>query len=400
MRLGSVAVSDLPSTSINPPVRHLFGPGPSPVHPLVARALAAPVLGHLDPAYLAILDETAALLRAAFRTENRVTLALPGTGSSGMEAAMVNLLEPGDTVIVGVAGYFGARMVEVASRQGANVVQVDAPWGEAIPAERFAEALQKYPGARMVAVVQGETSTGVLQPVAEIARLARDAGALSVIDAVTSFGGVELPVDGWGIDMVYSCSQKCLGCPPGLSPVTVSDRAMERIATRTQPVANFYLDLALLAKYWGPERVYHHTSSAPLTYALRVALALLHEEGLDARVARHAGNAAALRAGLSAMGITPLVAEGWLPMITTARVPASVDEARVRTRLLAEHSMEVGAGLGPLRGQIWRFGLMGHGSSPETVLLLLHALERVLAEEGHTAEPGAGVAAAGREFGR
>jgi alanine-glyoxylate transaminase / serine-glyoxylate transaminase / serine-pyruvate transaminase len=389
-------MSDLPDAGVNPPARHLLGPGPSPVHPAVARALAAPVLGHLDPAYLRIMDETQALLRAAFRTENRVTLALPGTGSSGMEAAMVNLLEQGDTAIIGVAGYFGERMVDVASRQGAIVVRVDAGWGEALKPEQLAEALAAHPGARMVAIVQGETSTGVLQPVREIARLAREAGALMVVDAVTSFGGVELPIDEWGIDLCYSCSQKCLGCPPGLSPITVSERAMERIAARSRPVPNFYLDLTLLAKYWGPERVYHHTASAPLTYALRAGLALLHEEGLHDRVARHARNAAGLRAGLAALGIAPLVPEGWLPMITTARVPDGVDEARVRTRLLTEHGIEIGSGLGPLRGKVWRIGLMGHGSSPAYVLLLLHALEQVLTGEGLSFEPGSSLAAASR----
>ena len=387
-------MSDLPGSSINPPVRHLLGPGPSPVHPLVTRALGAPVLGHLDPAYLALLDETQALLRVAFRTENRVTLALPGTGSSGMEAVMANLLEPGDTAIIGVAGYFGARMVEVASRQGARVVPVEAPWGSAIAPDQVEAAFDAHPNARMVAIVQGETSTGVLQPVREIAALARERGALMVVDAVTSFGGVELDVDGWSLDFVYSCSQKCLGCPPGLSPVTVSERAMERIGARTHPIPDFYLDLPLLARYWGPERVYHHTSSAPLTYALRVALALLHEEGLEARIARHARNAAALRAGLEAMGIAPLVGDGWLPMITTARVPAGVDDARVRSRLLAEHDIEIGAGLGPLRGAIWRFGLMGHGSSPAYVLLLLQALAAVLDAEGAPVDAGAGLSAA------
>lgn len=374
-------MTDQPAIDVHAPARLLLGPGPSPVHPRVARAMAEPVLGHLDPAYLAILDETQALLRQTFRTDNRVTLALPGTGSSGMEAAMVNLLEPGETAIIGVAGYFGERMVEVARRQGAHVVRVDAPWGAAVPADAIGQALAAHPGARMVAIVQGETSTGVLQPVREIARLARGAGALMVVDAVTSFGGVQLEADAWEIDFIYSCTQKCLGCPPGLSPVTVSERAMDRIAARELSVANYYLDLTLLAKYWGPERIYHHTSSAPLTYALRAGLGLLHEEGLDARIVRHERNAAALRAGLEQLGIEPLVRDGWLPMITTARVPAGVDEARVRGRLLSERNIEIGAGLGPLRGQVWRIGLMGHGSSEDNVATLLDALRAALAAE-------------------
>ena len=371
-------MTTLPAADINPPVRHLLGPGPSPVHPRVARAISAPVLGHLDPAYLKIMDETQALLRAAFRTENRVTLALPGTGSSGMEAAMVNLLEAGDTAIIGVAGYFGERMVDVASRQGANVVRVDAPWGSIIQPAAIDAALKANPGARLVAVVQGETSTGVLQPVREIAALARAAGALMVVDAVTSFGGVDLHIDEWGIDFCYSCTQKCLGCPPGLSPITVSERAMERVAARTRPVPNFYLDLTLLAKYWGPERVYHHTASSPLLYTLHTGLLLLHEEGLDKRIERHRNVAGRLRAGLGELGIQPLVTDNWLPMITTAQVPEGVDEAKVRQRLLAEYDIEVGAGLGPLRGKVWRIGMMGHGAQSVNVHLLLEAFGALL----------------------
>ena len=383
------------TTDLNPPLRHLLGPGPSPVHPRVTRALGAPLLGHLDPAYLAIMDAVQTMLRDAFQTSNTLTFPLPGAGSSGMEAAMVNLLEPGDSVVIGVAGYFGERLVDVARRQGAEVVRVDAEWGRAIDPDAFVSTVRANPGARLAAIVQGETSVGVLQPIEPIARGVRGTDTLLVVDAVTSFGGTELPVDAWGVDVVYSCSQKCLGCPPGLSPITAGARAAARFATRTRPVASFYLDLALLGKYWGPERVYHHTAPAPLVYALHEGLHLLHEEGLAARAERHRHTAAAFYAGVEASGLTLHVSPAdRLPMLTTVRIPEGVDDARVRGRLLNEHGIEIGGGLGPLRGRVWRVGLMGHGARPENVLLLLSAFERVLGTEGHRSESGAGVAAA------
>lgn len=380
---------------LNPPVRHLFGPGPSPVHPRVTEALGAPLLGHLDPAYLAIMDETQALLREIFQTENQITFPLPGTGSSGMEAALVNLLEPGDTAIIGVAGYFGERLVEVARRQGARIVRVDAEWGSPIDPEQFINTVRAQPRARLAAIVQGETSAGVLQPIEPIARAVSQTDTLLVVDAVTSFGGAELPVDDWNIDAVYSCSQKCLGCPPGLSPFTAGPRVAQRLASRESPVANFYLDLDLLNKYWGPERVYHHTAPAPLIYALREGLALVREEGLPQRIARHRTNAAALYAGLEAMGLTLHVdAAHRLPMLTTVRIPEGIDDAAVRGALLNEHNIEIGGGLGPLKGRVWRLGLMGYGSSEETITLMLATLESVLTAQGHRCAPGAAVAAA------
>jgi alanine-glyoxylate transaminase/serine-glyoxylate transaminase/serine-pyruvate transaminase len=388
-------MSDLPAADFNPPLRHLFGPGPSPVHPRITRALGAPLLGHLDPAFLRIMDETQALLRIAFQTENTLTFPLPGTGSSGMEAAMVNLLEPGDTAIVGIAGYFGERLADAARRLGAEVVRLEAEWGMPIAPDAFAAVLKQHPHARLAAIVQGETSTGVLQPVAEIARAARESDTLLVVDAVTSFGGTELPVDRWGVDVVYSCSQKCLGCPPGLAPFTAGPRAAARVESRRTLVPSFYLDVSLLAKYWGAERVYHHTAPAPMIYAMREALLMVNDEGLERRYARHRDNAAALYAGLEAMGLAPFVApEHRLPMLTTIRVPDGVDDGRVRAALLSEYGIEIGGGLGPLRGRVWRVGLMGHGARPESVLLLLSALERVLAVEGYRAEPGAALAAA------
>jgi alanine-glyoxylate transaminase/serine-glyoxylate transaminase/serine-pyruvate transaminase len=379
-----------------PPARHLFGPGPSPVHPRVTAAMGEPLLGHLDPAYLTIMDDVQALLRAAFQTENTLTFPLPGTGSAGMEAAMVNVLEPGDTAVIGVAGYFGERLVDVARRQGANVVRVESDeWGVPIEPERFIQAVKAQPRARLAAIVQGETSAGVLQPIEPIARALRETDTLLVVDAVTSFGGTELPVDEWGVDFVYSCSQKCLGCPPGLAPITAGPRVADRLAAREHPVANFYLDLGLLGKYWGPERAYHHTAPAIMVYALHEGLRLVNEEGLAARFERHRRNAAALYAGLEALGLTPHVRPEYrLPMLTTVRIPDGVDDARVRGALLTEHNMEIGGGLGPLRGKVWRIGVMGHGAQPETVFLLLSALESALTAQGFKASPGAALAAA------
>lgn len=379
------------------PVRHLLGPGPSPVHPRVQAAMGAPLLSHLDPAYLALMDDVQAMLRGAFGTENRLTFPLPGTGSSGMEAAMVNLLEPGDTAIVGVAGYFGERMAEVARRQGAEVVRVEAEWGAIIEPERLIDALRRHPRARLMAVVHGETSTGVLQPVQPVAEAVRETDMLLVVDAVTSFGGVPLPVDEWGIDLVYSCSQKCLGCPPGLAPLTAGPRVAARLAARESPVPNFYLDLDQLGRYWGPERVYHHTAPALMVYALAEGLRLVQEEGLTERYARHRRSAAALAAGLAAMGLTLHADAGHrLPMLTTVRIPEGIDDARVRAALLNDHGIEIGGGLGPLRGLIWRIGLMGHGASIESIRLLLPALERALAADGFRCDPGAALAAAER----
>jgi alanine-glyoxylate transaminase/serine-glyoxylate transaminase/serine-pyruvate transaminase len=385
------------SAELNPPVRVLLGPGPSATHPRVYRAMAAPVISHLDPAYLQIMDEVQALLRAAFRTENRMTLALPGTGTSGMEAAMANLLEPGDTIVIGVAGYFGERMVDMAGRYGANVVRVDTAWGTIVEPERIREAVRGAGRVKAVAIVQGETSTGVLQPVQEIARIAHEAGALAIVDAVTSFCTCELAVDQWELDYVYSCSQKGLSCPPGLAPITVSERAMQAIYARGRPVSNWYLDLTLLEKYWGPERVYHHTAPATMTYALHEGLRIVLEEGLAARVARHEKHARAAQAAFEAMGM-PLAAQAGhrLPPLTTVRIPEGVDDAKARSFLLRERSLEVGGGLGAFRGKAWRVGLMGHSSTAENVLLVAGALAEACADQGVPIAAAAGAAAAAK----
>jgi alanine-glyoxylate transaminase/serine-glyoxylate transaminase/serine-pyruvate transaminase len=382
---------------LNPPVRTLLGPGPSATHPRVYRAMTAPVLGHLDPAYLQILAEIQSMLRAAFRTQNPMTIALPGTGTTGMEAAMANLLEPGDTIVIGVAGYFGERMCDMAQRYGASVVRVDTDWGTIVESERMAAAIRGAGRVKAVAIVQGETSTGVLQPVHEVARAAHQAGALMIVDAVTSFCTSELAVDEWELDYVYSCTQKGLSCPPGLAPVTVSERAMDAVRGRQTPCTNWYLDLTLLAKYWGPEHVYHHTSSATLSYALHEGLRVVLDEGLPQRVARHQRNAAAFHAACEAMGM-PLAVEARyrLPALSTVRIPEGVDDAASRAWLLRERGIEVGGGLGAFRGKVWRVGLMGYSSTAENVMLIAGALAQAAGAQGKRVDAEAGAAAAAR----
>jgi len=385
------------AAELNPPVRILLGPGPSATHPRVYRAMAAPMVSHLDPAYLQIMDDVQAMLRAAFRTQNRMTLALPGTGTSGMEAAMANLLEPGDTIVIGVAGYFGERMVEMAARYGASVVRVDAAWGTVVEPQRIRDAVRGAGRVRAVAIVQGETSTGVLQPIDEVARIAHEAGALVIVDAVTSFCTCELAVDAWELDYVYSCSQKGLSCPPGLAPISVSERAMQAIHARGRPVSNWYLDLTLLEKYWGPERAYHHTAPASMTYALHEGLRIVLEEGLPARIARHQKHAQAAQAAFEAMGM-PLAAQAGhrLPPLTTVRIPEGVDDVQARGHLLRERGLEVGGGLGAFRGKAWRVGLMGHSSTAENVLLVAGALAEACAAQGVRVDAAAGSAAASK----
>lgn len=362
----------------DPPARMLLGPGPSSAHPRVLRAMAAPLVGHLDPTYLALMDEIQALLRHVFQTEDGLCLSISGTGTSGMETGMANLVEPGDRVVVGVAGYFGDRIAQMAARHGADVRRVEAPWGEVIPPAAIDAALAEAP-TKLVALVQAETSTGVLQPVVGLGERAHAAGALFMLDCVTSLGGVPVEMDDWGVDFAYSCSQKCLGCPPGLAPVALSPRAWEVIERRKSVVTSFYFDLKLLANYWGPARVYHHTAPISLNYALREGLRLVVEEGLEPRFARHRANAERLWAGLEALGLAchvPLANR--LPTLTTVRAPDGVDEADVRRRLLDGYNIEVGAGLGQLKGKAWRVGLMGYSSSPQAVTLLLGALAEVL----------------------
>jgi alanine-glyoxylate transaminase/serine-glyoxylate transaminase/serine-pyruvate transaminase len=378
-----------------PPTRLLLGPGPSQVHPRVLRAMAAPLVGHLDPAFIAMMEDVKALLRWVFATRNALTLPVSGTGSAGMECGVVNLVEPGDEVVVGVNGVFGTRMAEVAERAGATVVRVEAPWGEVIRPEQLAAALARTQRPKLVGVIHAETSTGAWQPMEEIAALARKHEALLLMDCVTSLGGVPVEIDSWGVDAAYSGTQKCLSCPPGLSPVTFGPRALEAIARRKHKVQSWYLDVTLLQQYWGEDRVYHHTAPISMNYALREALRLVAEEGLEARFARHRRNHEALAAGLAALGLALAAEEGHrLPMLNAVAVPAGIDEARVRGRLLADDGIEIGGGLGPMKGRVWRIGLMGESSRRESVLAVLAALEIALAAEGHRVSPGAALAAA------
>ena len=384
---------------LNPPARILLGPGPSNVHPRVYQAMMAPVIGYLDAAFIQLLDDTQRPLRRAFRTENDLTIAISGTGSAGMEAAIYNVLEPGDTAIVCINGFFGTRMAEMARRCGAKVATVEADWGRIIEPEQVEAALEANHQAKVVCLVQGETSTGVLQPLEEISRTVHRHGGLFLVDAVTSLTGCELRVDGWEIDICYSATQKCLSAPPGMAPITFSPQAVEAISARKTPVASWYVDMTLLRNYWGGglNRSYHHTPPMTMLYALREALRITLEEGLEARMARHRWNAEALWSGLQAMGLELHAQEGYrLPSLTTVRVPEGIDEMQVRRALLDEHNIEIGGGFGPLEGRVLRIGLMGFASNPQNVLAVLHALQEQLTKHSFELERGAGVAAASR----
>jgi alanine-glyoxylate transaminase/serine-glyoxylate transaminase/serine-pyruvate transaminase len=384
---------------LHPPVRTLLGPGPSDTHPRVLQALAKGTVGHLDPYYLEVMNGLQEMLRGLFRTKNPMTMAISGTGSAGMEATVVNLIEPGDSMVVCVNGVFGGRMADVAERAGAKVTKIERPWGEVFTPADLAAALAQKP--KVVGIVMAETSTGAWQPIEEISRAVHEAGALLLVDAVTALGGVPVEVDGWQIDAIYSGTQKCLSCPPGLSPVSFSPRAMEVVLGRKTKVQSWYLDVSMLANYWGQNRVYHHTGPINMTYALYEALRLVHEEGLEAAWARHRANHLALRAGLAAIGIHYATDESCtLPQLNAVLVPEGVDDAAVRSALLNRFGIEIGAGLGAYKGKVWRIGLMGYGSRPANVLLFLAALEQLLTEQGLKFTPGASIAAANREYSR
>ena len=377
--------------------RILLGPGPSEVPARVLAALASPTLGHLDPEYLRIMDETRGLLQQVFGTANQLTLAVSGTGSAGMEACVANLTEPGDDAIVCVAGAFGARMADMAERHGAFVHTVDAAWGETIDADAVAAALEARPRAKWVGIVHAETSTGAHQPLEEISRIVHAAGALLLVDAVTSLGGHELRVDDWRIDAAYSGTQKCLSCPPGLAPVTFSAAALEAMDRRKTKCRSWYLDMSLIRNYWSADRAYHHTAPVNMTYALREALRAVLEEGLEARIARHRRNHLALRAGLESMGLS-YIPKASLASLNAVSVPAGVDDGRIRARLLEEFGIEIGGGLGPFKGKAWRIGLMGASSTRRNVTLLLGALETLLRESGFRLSPGAALEAAAASY--
>ncbi len=385
-------------TSFHPPRRTLMGPGPSDMHPRVQHALGQPVIGHLDPAFTGMMEELKELLREAFRTTNALTFPVSGPGSVGMETCFVNLVEPGDTVIVCRNGVFGSRMIENVQRCGGVPVVVDDVWGEPVDPNKVEDALRANPGARALAFVHAETSTGAQSDAQTLAALADHHGALSIVDAVTSLGGTPLEVDAWGIDAVYAGSQKCLSCTPGLSPMSFSERAVERVRTRKQKGQSWFMDLGLVLEYWNApsgKRTYHHTAPVNALYALHESLLLLREEGIGNAWARHQHHHRAFKAGLEAMGLAFLVREdARLPQLNAVLVPAGVKEAAVRQRLLDEFHLEIGAGLGPLAGRIWRFGLMGYSCRIENVMLCLSALGLALAEAGHAVDFGQGEAAA------
>ena len=356
--------------------RLLLGPGPSPVSERVLDALSQPTIGHLDPQFLALLDDVSDRLRGVFRTQNQTTFAVSGTGSAGMQAALVNVLEPGDTAIVGIHGYFGGRMAEMARRLGAKVIPVEAEWGGVLDPAQLIEAQRSNPDARIVSVVHAETSTGAHQPLEDVGAYLQATETLFVVDAVTSLGGVPVDVDATGVDVCYSATQKCLGAPPGLAPITFSPRAVERVRGRKTPVTSWYLDITLLWRYLGVEHVYHHTASSNLFYALHEALGEIEEEGLEARFDRHRRVGSLLQEELWSRGFGSFTDPSYgLPQLTAARLPVGVEEAPLRKALLEQHGIEVGGGLGPAKGRVWRIGLMGHGAREVSVEHLLAAVD-------------------------
>jgi alanine-glyoxylate transaminase / serine-glyoxylate transaminase / serine-pyruvate transaminase len=379
--------------TFNPPVRTLMGPGPSDVHPRVLEALSRPTIGHLDPAFIRMMDELKELLQYAFQTRNAMTMPVSAPGSAGMETCFVNLVEPGDKVIVCQNGVFGGRMKENVERCGGIAVMVEDSWGDAIDINKLEDALKAHDDARIVAMVHAETSTGAQSDVATLVKLAHQHDCLTIVDTVTSLGGTPVKVDEWGIDAIYSGSQKCLSCTPGIAPVSFNERALEKIRDRQTKVQSWFMDLNLVMGYWGEgaKRAYHHTAPINALYALHEALLILKEEGLEEAWARHRKNHLALRAGLEAMGLSFIVKEpDRLPQLNAVTIPAGVDDASVRSRLLNEYNLEIGAGLGALAGKVWRIGLMGHASRAENILLCVGALESVLGDMG--AEINTGVA--------
>jgi alanine-glyoxylate transaminase/serine-glyoxylate transaminase/serine-pyruvate transaminase len=385
-----------------PPHRLLLGPGPSLVHPRVLHALSAPLLGHLDPVFFKVMNDIQASLRTLFETEHRFTIAISGTGSAGMEASIVNLVEPGDAVVVGINGVFGTRLASVVDRCGGKTIPIEAPWGQCIEPDAIEQALARSGPVKAVAIVHAETSTGAWQPLEDITALCRRYDALFIVDAVTSLGGLPVGVDRHGIDVCYSATQKCLSCPPGLSPFTMSERALAAMKARRTRCQSWYLDMALIAEYWAEAgRAYHHTAPISMLYGLREALRLIEEEGLRVRYQRHQINSEALLAGLQELGLLPLPPAGRrLPTLNCITVPAHLPEAVVRSTLLSQHGIEIGGGLGPLKGKVWRIGLMGESSTEANVLTLLNALEAVFLNGGWLGTAGRALQAASRVYSR
>ena len=389
-----------PLAELKPSRRLLLGPGPSMLHPRVLKAIGTPLLGHLDPEFLQIMDEVQASLRWLFHTQNSFTIAVSGTGSAAMETAIVNLVEPGDSVIVGINGIFGTRLASMVERCGGKVIPLEVPWGQWIDPGQIERLLHHSGPVKAVALVHAETSTGVHQPIAEIGTLCRNHDALFIVDTVTSLGGMPVDVDGWEIDVCYSATQKCLSCPPGLAPLTLSDRAMAGIKKRRHPCHSWYLDCSLVADYWNDtKRTYHHTAPVSMIYALRESLRLVQEEGLEERIVRHRLHSDALIAGLQILGFPLLPDLGHhLPPLTCVQVPSHLDELGIRKKLLNEFDIEIGGGLGPLAGKVWRIGLMGESSRLEHVLMLLSALEQILGSTMEGVIPGESLKAAAEIF--
>jgi alanine-glyoxylate transaminase / serine-glyoxylate transaminase / serine-pyruvate transaminase len=377
----TISINDSQRLQLKPleiPAKLLLGPGPSNAHPTVLQAMNTTPLGHLDPDFLGVMDEIQSLLRYVWQTENPLTIAVSGTGSAAMEATIANAVEPGDVVLIGVAGYFGNRLVDMAGRYGADVRTITKPWGQVFSLEELRAAVETH-RPTILALVHAETSTGARQPLEEVGELCREFGTLLLVDTVTSLGGVPIFLDEWGVDLAYSCSQKGLGCSPGASPFTMSPRAWEKLQRRSTKVANWYLDMTLLNKYWGSERVYHHTAPINLYYGLREALRLVAEEGLANCWQRHQKNVEYLWEGLESLGLSMHVEREYrLPTLTTVCIPEGVDGKAIARQLLTEHGIEVGGGLGELAGKVWRVGLMGFNSRKESVDRLIEALGQVL----------------------
>ena len=378
-----------------PPSRILMGPGPSNVHPRVLQAMTAPILGHLDSQFFEVMEDVCDMLRQVYHTDNYMTLPLSSTGTGAMEASCVNLLEPGDTAIVCRNGYFGDRLADIAKRCGAEVFVVDSSWGNPVDIEALGEELNKHPKVKMVGMVHAETSTGSLSPLTRAIELAHEHDALIVVDAVTSLGSHDVRMDEWDIDVCYSASQKCLGAPPGLAPISLGSRAMAVINERKTPVQSFYFNLKDLQAYWSETHAYHHTSPISMTYALRESLRMMMEEGIDERLKRHARTSAALRAGVEALGLEVLADPQYrLNPLTAALIPEGVDEAVVRRQLIKDYNIEIGAGLGDLQGKVWRIGLMGESARESNVFAFLSALERILPDQGYEVAYGSSLSAA------
>ncbi|WP_414541128.1 alanine--glyoxylate aminotransferase family protein [Nostoc sp. CCY0012] len=379
----TISINDSQRLQLKPleiPSRLLLGPGPSNAHPAVLQAMSTSPVGHLDPAFLELMDEIQSLLRYVWQTENPLTIAVSGTGSAAMEATIANVTEPGDVVLIGVAGYFGNRLVDMAGRYGADVRTMTKPWGQVFSLDELKAAIETH-RPTILALVHAETSTGARQPLEGVAEICREFGTLLLVDTVTSLGGVPIFLDAWGVDLAYSCSQKGLGCSPGASPFTMSARAAEKLQQRRTKVANWYLDMSLLGKYWGSERTYHHTAPVNLYYGLREALRLVAEEGLANCWQRHQKNVEYLWEGLEDLGLSMHVEREYrLPTLTTVCIPEGVDGKAIARQLLNEHNIEIGGGLGELAGRVWRVGLMGFNSRPESVDQLLTALSQVLSK--------------------